>query len=142
MPDLYSAPLFALHIVYIQDDSFSCNLCLRIFEMWTAFSKKAWGSMWSLLTLHCTCHGETTNQAMSEHFICTDSHQVHKPYQTLQIMASSRLLRRRLSNFTNVVRTISFQEIFLWTMFSLIFCMQTIYFTKMGTPNRKIMVRP
>ena len=46
------------------------------------------------------------NQAISEQFICTDSHQVHKPYQTLQIMASSRLQKERLSNFTSVAQTI------------------------------------
>ena len=35
-----------------------------------------------------------------------------------------------------------FEEIFLLTIFWLIFCMQTVYFTKMGPPARKIMVRP
>ena len=30
---LYSTSLLALHIVYIQDDSFSCNFCLRNFEI-------------------------------------------------------------------------------------------------------------
>ena len=44
-------------------------------------------------------------------------HQEHKLYQTLPIMASSRLQKKRLSNFTSVVETIFFKEIFLLTIF-------------------------
>ena len=87
-----------------------------------------------LLTSHCTCQGETTNQAMSEQFICTDSHQVHKPYQTLQIIASSRLQKKRLSNFTNVVQTIYLKEIFLLIIFSLIFLYADNLFYQNGNP--------
>ena len=67
--------------------------------------------------------GETTNKAISEELMCTDSHQQHKPYQVVPIMASSRLPKGKTSQFTSVVQTIFLKEIFLLT----IFCIDFLY---------------
>ena len=72
--------------------------------------------------------------AISEQFICTDSHEVHKLYQTLQIMASSRLRKERLSNFSSVVQTIFFKEIFLLTIFFIDFLYADNLFYQNGNP--------
>ena len=100
VPDLYSTSFLALHIVYIQDNSFSCNLCLRILEIQTAFSKKARRRLWSLLTWHCTCQGETTNQTISEQFMYTvESHQVHNLTKHYKLVSENpRFLRCRFCN--------------------------------------------
>ena len=47
--------------------------------------------------------GLPPQQLHSRHATGTDSHQVHKPYQTLQIMTSSRLQKEGLSDSTSVV---------------------------------------
>ena len=137
MPDLYSASLLALHIVYI----YRMTLFVVIFVLESLkldyFFKESTEK--AVVFIDLTFHLPGRNHK-SSHIRAIKMHSLTSSPHTLSNTANNgikQITKERLSNFTNDVQTIFLKEIFLLTIFLVDFLYADNLFYQDGKNNEK-----